>query len=76
MNVVNFGRIIAYLAFVLKVGDSCDNETVREAVQRTVGVFTHIDLARFELKSLKKSPWFKRITRVFLLTSLSMLERC
>ena len=47
MNVVNFGRIIAYLTFVLKVSDSCDNETVREAVQRTVGVFTHIDLMRF-----------------------------
>ena len=35
MHVVNFGRIIAYLAFVLRVSDFCDEHTIREAVKRS-----------------------------------------
>ena len=36
MHVNNFGRIMAYLALVYKVSDSYYEETLREAVRRTV----------------------------------------
>ena len=44
MNVNNFGRIIAYLAFVYRLTDSCDEETIQEAVRRNVEAFRLIDL--------------------------------
>ena len=44
MNVNNFSRIIAYLAFVYRLSDSCDEETIQEAVRRTVEAFRLVDL--------------------------------
>ena len=46
MNVSNFGRIIAYLAFVYRLSDSCDEETTQEGVRRTVESFRLVDLEK------------------------------
>ena len=54
MNVYNFGRIIAYLPFVYRLGYSCDEETIQEAVRRTVEAFRLIDLKKYKVKP----SWF------------------
>ena len=48
MHVVNFGRIIAYLAFVLRISDFCEEHTIREAVKRTLEAFRHVDLEKYK----------------------------
>ena len=45
----NFGRLIAYLTLVYKVANSCEEEIVREAVQRTVEDFKYIDLEKYKV---------------------------
>ena len=50
MYVNNFGRIIAYLTFAYRLSDSCDEETIQEAVRRTVEAFRLIDLEKYKLK--------------------------
>ena len=49
MNPNNFGRLIAYLTLVYKIGDSYEEEIVREAVQRTVENLKHIDLEKYKV---------------------------
>ena len=39
-----FGRLIAYLTIVYQVADSCEEDIIREPVQRTVEDFKYIDL--------------------------------
>ena len=39
---------MAYLTLVYKVGDSDEEEIVREAVQRTVENLKHIDLEKYK----------------------------
>ena len=39
------------LTLVYKVADSLDEETIREAVRRTVEEFKRIDLAKYQVKS-------------------------
>ena len=34
----NFGRLIAYLTIVYQVADSCEEEIIREAVQRNLTI--------------------------------------
>ena len=46
MNVYNFGRFIAYLEFLYRLSYSCDEETIQEAVRRTVEAFRLIDLKK------------------------------
>ena len=46
----NFGRLIAYLTLVYQVTDSCEEEIIREAAQRTVEDFKYIDLKKYTLK--------------------------
>ena len=41
------GRLIVYLTLVYKVTDSCGEEIMREAVQRTVDDFKYIDLEKY-----------------------------
>ena len=50
MRVNNFGRIMAHLAFVYKVRDSYYEETLREAVRRTVQNLKQIDLEKYKVK--------------------------
>ena len=45
----NFGRLVAYLTIVYQVADSCDEEIIREAVQRTVEHFKYIDLEKYKV---------------------------
>ena len=45
----NFCRIIAYLPLVYQVSDSCEEEIIREAVQRSVEDFKYIDLEKYKL---------------------------
>ena len=42
-------RFIAYLTIVFQVADSCEEEIIREAVQRTVEDFEYIDLEKYKL---------------------------
>ena len=52
----NFGRLIAYLTIVYQVADSCEEEIIREAVQRTVEDFKYIDLKNiFTITQILKS---------------------
>ena len=50
MHVNNFGRIVPYLALVYKVRDSYYEETLREAVRKTVQDLKHIDLEKYTVK--------------------------
>ena len=50
MNVYNFGRIIAYLTFVYRLSDSCDEETIQETVRRTVEAFRLVNLQKYKVK--------------------------
>ena len=50
MNPNNFGRIIVYLTLVYKVHDIMDEETIREAIRRTVEDFKRIDLAKYKIR--------------------------
>ena len=50
MNRNNFGRILAYLTLVYKVVDFLEEETLREAVRKTVQDLKHIDLKKYEVK--------------------------
>ena len=50
IQAVNFGRIIAYLALVLKVSHSLDEQTIREAVRRTIEDFKRIDIKDYVRK--------------------------
>ena len=52
MNPNNFGRIIAYLTLVYKVSEASEEETIREAVKRTVIEFKHNDLDKYKVKRL------------------------
>ena len=52
MHVNNFGRFMAYLALVYKVKDSYYEETLPEAVRRTVQDLKHIDLEKYKVKWL------------------------
>ena len=72
MNVNNFGRIIAYLTFVYRLSDSCDEETIQEAVRRTVEAFRHIDLERYNVKP----SWFNWLTQLFYNAIVMYVERC
>ena len=49
MHVNNFGGIVTHLAFVYRLSDSCDEETIQEAV-RTVEAFSLIDLKKYKVK--------------------------
>ena len=71
MHVNNFGRIIACLAFVYRLSDSCDEETIQEAV-RTVEAFKLIDLEKYKVKP----SWFNRLTQLFYNTVVLYVERC
>ena len=46
MHVNNFGRIITYLKLVYRLNDSCDEETIQEAVRRTVEALKLSDLEK------------------------------
>ena len=72
MNVNNFGRIIAYLAFVYRLSDSCDEETIQEAVRRTVEAFRLIDLEKYKVKP----SWFNWLTQLFYNAVVMYVERC
>ena len=45
----NIGKHIAYLTIVYQVADSCEEEIIREAVQRSVEDFKYIDLEKYKL---------------------------
>ena len=45
----NFGRLISYLTLVYQVADSCEEEIIREVVQRTVEDFKYIDLEKYKV---------------------------
>ena len=45
----NFGRLIVYLTIDYQVADSCEEEIIREAVQRTVEGFKYIDLQKYKV---------------------------
>ena len=49
MNPSHFGRFIAYLTLVYKIADSFEDDIVRQAVQRTVEDFKHIDLEKYKV---------------------------
>ena len=49
MSPKNFGRLMAYLTLVYKVGDSYEEEIVSEAVQRTFENLKHIDLEKYKV---------------------------
>ena len=66
MHVVNFGRIIAYLAFVLRVSDFCDEHTIREAMKRTVEAFRHVDLEKH--KPQRRRNWLLLLTMLICCT--------
>ena len=51
MNPSHFGRLIAYLTLVYKIADSFEEDIVREAVQRTVEDFKHIDLEKYKFSN-------------------------
>ena len=48
MHVNNFNRLFAYLAFVYRLNDSCEEETIQEAVRRTVEAFRLVDLEKYK----------------------------
>ena len=48
----NFGRSIAYLAFVYRFKDFYDEETVWEAERRTVKNFESVDLPTYKLLNM------------------------
>ena len=47
----NFCRIIAYLPLVYQVSDSCEEEIIREAVQRPVEDYKYIDLEKYKVRN-------------------------
>ena len=48
MNPNNFGRIIAYLTLVYSVRESLNEDSIREAVRRTINDFKCIDLSKYK----------------------------
>ena len=50
MHENNFGRIIAYLALVYRLSDSCYEEIIQEAVRRTVEAFRLVVFQKYKLK--------------------------
>ena len=50
MNPNNFGRIMAYLTLVYKIVDFLEEETLREAVRKTVQDLKHIDLEKYKVR--------------------------
>ena len=72
MNVNNFGRIIAYLPYVYRLSDSCDEETIQEAVRRTVEAFRLIDLERYNIEP----SWFNWLIQLFYNAVVIYVERC
>ena len=71
MNVKNFGRIIAYRAFLYRLSDSCDEETIQQAVRRTVEAFTLVDLEKYKVKP----SWFNWLTQQFYNAVVMYVER-
>ena len=71
MNVNNFGRIIAYLTFVYRLSEFCDEETVQKAVRRTVEAFKLIDLGKYKVKPF----WFNWLTQPFYKAVVMYVER-
>ena len=72
MSVNNFARIIAYLAFVCWLSDSCDEETIQEAVRRTIEAFRLIDLEKYKVKTSR----FNWLTQLFYHAVVMYVERC
>ena len=71
MNVNNLvGRIIAYLAFVYRLNDSCDEGTIQGAVRRTVEASRPVDLQKY----IVKPSWFNWLTQLFY--NVMYVERC
>ena len=68
----NFGRLIEYLTLVYQVADSCGEEIIREAVQRTVEDFKYIDLEKYKVmnpaipfKALLGQPLLRAVVAYF-----------
>ena len=49
MHENNFGLIIAYLTLVYRLSDSCYEETIQEAVRRTVEAFRLVVFQKYKL---------------------------
>ena len=64
MNPNNFGRLIAYLTLVYKIADSFEEDIVREAVQRTVEDFKHIDLEKYKVLR-RTNPFQMLLSQLF-----------
>ena len=72
MHVNNFGRIITYLKLVYRLNDSCDEETIQEAVRRTVEALKLIDLEKYKVKPFL----FNWLTPLFYNGVVMYVERC
>ena len=77
---INFGRVIAYLALVYRLSEVLGEQTIREAVRRTVKDLKRIDLSKYGTKDVKRITKYKTsllgcwLRRLLLWTGFAYIE--